>query len=95
MATISDTTTLEPEDFQSPKNPTQLQKSISTSTNIIDYLQENESNHSKNLKSKETESKQEETTKNKEDMTTAYIAKILEFTGEDNDTSSQEWLDKV
>ncbi|KAG9301443.1 hypothetical protein G9A89_018115 [Geosiphon pyriformis] len=28
-------------------------------------------------------------------MTTAYIAKIPEFTGEDNDTSSQEWLDKV
>ncbi|KAG9284731.1 hypothetical protein G9A89_003034 [Geosiphon pyriformis] len=28
-------------------------------------------------------------------MTTAYIAKIPEFTGEDNNTSSQKWLDKV
>ncbi|KAG9289277.1 hypothetical protein G9A89_007522 [Geosiphon pyriformis] len=28
-------------------------------------------------------------------MTTAYIAKIPEFTGKDNDTSPQEWLDKV
>ncbi|KAG9299841.1 hypothetical protein G9A89_003385 [Geosiphon pyriformis] len=28
-------------------------------------------------------------------MTTAYIAKISEFTGKDNDTSPQEWLDKV
>ncbi|KAG9297315.1 hypothetical protein G9A89_002004 [Geosiphon pyriformis] len=28
-------------------------------------------------------------------MATAYIAKIPEFTGEDNNTSSQEWLDKV
>ncbi|KAG9285634.1 hypothetical protein G9A89_009274 [Geosiphon pyriformis] len=28
-------------------------------------------------------------------MATAYIAKIPEFTSEDNDTSPQEWLDKV
>ncbi|KAG9299579.1 hypothetical protein G9A89_020750 [Geosiphon pyriformis] len=28
-------------------------------------------------------------------MATAYIAKIPEFTSEDNDTSLQEWLDKV
>ncbi|KAG9305608.1 hypothetical protein G9A89_001669 [Geosiphon pyriformis] len=27
-------------------------------------------------------------------MATAYIAKIPEFTGEDNNTSPQEWLDK-
>ncbi|KAG9300014.1 hypothetical protein G9A89_009742 [Geosiphon pyriformis] len=62
------------------------QKPILTSTNIIDYLQENESNHSENLKSEETESEQEETIKNEEEMATAYIAKISEFT---------EWLDKV
>ncbi|KAG9287223.1 hypothetical protein G9A89_008853 [Geosiphon pyriformis] len=43
-------------------------------------MQENESNHSKNLKSKETESEQEETTENKKEMPTAYIAKIPEFT---------------
>ncbi|KAG9302052.1 hypothetical protein G9A89_021096 [Geosiphon pyriformis] len=83
------------EDFQSPKNPTQQQKPISTSTNIIDYLQENKSNHLENLESKETESEQEETTENKEEMATAYIAKIPEFTGKDNNTSPQKWLDKV
>ncbi|KAG9294157.1 hypothetical protein G9A89_021516 [Geosiphon pyriformis] len=83
------------EDFQSPRNPTQQQKPISTSANIIDYLQENESNHSESLESKETESEPEEITENEEKMATAYIAKIPEFTGKDNDTSPQEWLDKV
>ncbi|KAG9300123.1 hypothetical protein G9A89_000863 [Geosiphon pyriformis] len=70
-------------------------KPILTSANIIDYLQENESNHSESLESEETEPEPEEATENKEKMATAYIAKILEFMGEDNDTSSQEWLDKV
>ncbi|KAG9299190.1 hypothetical protein G9A89_013838 [Geosiphon pyriformis] len=84
-----------PEDFQSPKNPTQQQEPISTSANIIDYLQENESNHSESLESEETKPEPEETTENGKEMATAYIAKISEFTGEDNDTSPQEWLDKV
>ncbi|KAG9296341.1 hypothetical protein G9A89_014933 [Geosiphon pyriformis] len=84
-----------PEDFQSLRNPTQQQEPISTSANIIDYLQENESNHSESLESKETESEPEEITENEEKMATAYIAKISEFTGEDNNTSPQEWLDKV
>ncbi|KAG9289492.1 hypothetical protein G9A89_003651 [Geosiphon pyriformis] len=84
-----------PEDYQSPRNPTQQQEPISTSANIIDYLQENESNYSESPESEETESEQEETTENEKVMATAYIAKIPEFTGEDNDTSPQEWLDKV
>ncbi|KAG9290617.1 hypothetical protein G9A89_011580 [Geosiphon pyriformis] len=84
-----------PEDFQSPRNPTQQQEPISTSANIIDYLQENESNHSESLESKETESEPEKITENEKEMATAYIAKIPEFTGKDNDTSPQEWLDKV
>ncbi|KAG9306672.1 hypothetical protein G9A89_004219 [Geosiphon pyriformis] len=63
--------------------------------NIIDYLQENESNHSESLESEKTESEPEKITGNKKEMTTAYIAKIPEFTGKNNDTSSQEWLDKV
>ncbi|KAG9299442.1 hypothetical protein G9A89_009394 [Geosiphon pyriformis] len=79
-----------PEDFQSPRNPTQQQEPISTSANIIDYLQENESNHSKSLESEETELEPKEITGNKEKMATAYIAKIPEFTGENNDTSPQE-----
>ncbi|KAG9283950.1 hypothetical protein G9A89_005457 [Geosiphon pyriformis] len=84
-----------PKDFQSPRNPTQQQEPISTSANIINYLQENESNHSESLESKKTESEPEEIPENKKKMATAYIAKIPEFTGEDNDTSPQEWLDKV
>ncbi|KAG9284817.1 hypothetical protein G9A89_003740 [Geosiphon pyriformis] len=84
-----------PENFQLLKNSTQQQKPISTSTNLFDYLQENESNYSENLESKETKSEPEETTENKEEMTTVYIAKITKFTSKDNNTSSQEWLDKV
>ncbi|KAG9299809.1 hypothetical protein G9A89_013169 [Geosiphon pyriformis] len=60
-----------PEDFQSPRNPIQQQELISTSANIIDYLQKNESNYSESLESKETESVPEEITKNKEEMATA------------------------
>ncbi|KAG9293077.1 hypothetical protein G9A89_016439 [Geosiphon pyriformis] len=55
----------------------------------------NQSNHLENLGSKKTELEQEETTENKEKMATAYIAKIPEFTDEDNDTNPQKWLDKV
>ncbi|KAG9306999.1 hypothetical protein G9A89_003050 [Geosiphon pyriformis] len=75
-----------PEDFQLSRNPTQQQEPISTNANIIDYLQENESNHLESLESEETESEPEEITGNKKEMATAYIAKIPEFT---------EWLDKV
>ncbi|KAG9303518.1 hypothetical protein G9A89_018414 [Geosiphon pyriformis] len=82
-------------DFQLPRNSTQQQEPISTSANIINYLQENESNHSESLKSEEIELKPEKITENEKEMATAYIAKIPEFTGEDNDTSPQEWLDKV
>ncbi|KAG9298327.1 hypothetical protein G9A89_002815 [Geosiphon pyriformis] len=80
--------------LQTPEQGTS-QEPISTSTNIIEYLQENESDHSKNLKSEKTESEQKKATENEEKMATAYIAKIPEFTGKDNDTSPQEWLDKV
>ncbi|KAG9297341.1 hypothetical protein G9A89_004003 [Geosiphon pyriformis] len=62
------------------RNLSQQQKPISTSTNIIKYLQEIESNFSENLESEKTESEQEETIENKEKMTTAYITKIPEFT---------------
>ncbi|KAG9291589.1 hypothetical protein G9A89_022008 [Geosiphon pyriformis] len=82
-------------DFQSPRNPTQQQEPILTSANIIDYLQKNKSNLSESLESEGTKSEPEEITENEEEMATAYIAKIPEFTGEDNNTSPQEWLDKV
>ncbi|KAG9294966.1 hypothetical protein G9A89_017760 [Geosiphon pyriformis] len=76
--------------YQLPRNSTQQQEPISTSTNIIDYLQENESNYSENLESKETKSEQKGTTENEKEITTAYIAKIPEFTGKNNDTKSFE-----
>ncbi|KAG9286056.1 hypothetical protein G9A89_022733 [Geosiphon pyriformis] len=80
--------------LQTPEQRTS-QKPISTSTNLLDYLQKNKSNHSKNLESEKTKSEPEETTENKKEIATAYIAKIPEFTSEDNDTSPQEWLNKV
>ncbi|KAG9291197.1 hypothetical protein G9A89_004600 [Geosiphon pyriformis] len=68
--------------------PIQQQEPILTSTNFIDYLAENQN--------EETKSEQEtEDSENKEEMTSTYIAKIFEFTGEDSKTSSQEWLNKV
>ncbi|KAG9305123.1 hypothetical protein G9A89_007763 [Geosiphon pyriformis] len=76
------------EDFQSPKSPIQQPKPILTNTNLIDYLTENQS--------EETKSEQEtEDSENEEEMASTYIAKISEFTGEDSETSPQEWLDKV
>ncbi|KAG9290768.1 hypothetical protein G9A89_011731 [Geosiphon pyriformis] len=76
------------EDFQSPKSPIQQQEPILTSTNLIDYLAEN--------RSEKTELEQEtENSENKEKMASTYIAKIPEFTGEDSETSPQEWLEKV
>ncbi|KAG9297404.1 hypothetical protein G9A89_009488 [Geosiphon pyriformis] len=44
----------------------------------------------------ETKSEQKtEDSENEEEMVSTYIAKIPEFTGEDSETSPQEWLDKV
>ncbi|KAG9306579.1 hypothetical protein G9A89_004776 [Geosiphon pyriformis] len=76
------------EDFQSPKSSIQQQKPILISTNLIDYLAENQS--------EETESEQEtEDSENEKEMASTYIAKIPEFTEKDSETSPQEWLDKV
>ncbi|KAG9300743.1 hypothetical protein G9A89_023541 [Geosiphon pyriformis] len=79
--------------LRTPEQGTSVKLPLSITPFPISF--ENESNHSESLESEETELKPEEITENKEEMATAYIAKIPEFTGEDNDTSSQEWLDKV
>ncbi|KAG9288459.1 hypothetical protein G9A89_015665 [Geosiphon pyriformis] len=72
----------------SPKSPIQQQEPILTSTNLINYLAENQS--------EKTESEQEtEDSENKEEMASTYIAKIPDFSGEDIETSPQEWLDQV
>ncbi|KAG9306172.1 hypothetical protein G9A89_016076 [Geosiphon pyriformis] len=62
---------------------------------MADKIFENKNNHSENLESKKTESESEKITENEKEMSTAYIAKISEFTGKNNNTSFQEWLDKV
>ncbi|KAG9304668.1 hypothetical protein G9A89_021448 [Geosiphon pyriformis] len=77
-----------------PNTPT-LQKTPAKHLQTLEQGTKNKSNHSESLESKETESEPEEITENEEEMATAYIAKIPEFTGEDNDTSLQEWLDKI
>ncbi|KAG9287613.1 hypothetical protein G9A89_019674 [Geosiphon pyriformis] len=83
-------------DFTSQKKPIQQQEPVSISTNLLDYLQENESNYSESLESEETEAELEtEDVENEKEMASPYIAKIPEFTGEDSKTSYQEWLDKV
>ncbi|KAG9298850.1 hypothetical protein G9A89_015871 [Geosiphon pyriformis] len=78
-------------DFTSQKRPIQQQEPVSTSTNLLDYLQENESNHSESLKSEETEAELEtEDVENKKEMAFTYIAKIPKFTREDSETSPQK-----
>ncbi|KAG9285163.1 hypothetical protein G9A89_004378 [Geosiphon pyriformis] len=79
--------------LQTPEQGTSVKLPLSITPFPI--LLENESNYSESLESKETESEPEEIPENKEEMATAYIAKIPEFTDKDNDTSPQEWLDKV
>ncbi|KAG9289848.1 hypothetical protein G9A89_015428 [Geosiphon pyriformis] len=78
------------QETSSPRNLTQQQEPISISTNIIEYLQKNESKHSENLGSEETESEQKEATESKEEIATAYIAKISEFTG-----IAEEWFENL
>ncbi|KAG9289027.1 hypothetical protein G9A89_015576 [Geosiphon pyriformis] len=79
--------------LQTPEQGTSVKLPLSITPFPISL--ENESNHSESLESEETKLEPEKITENKEEMATAYIAKIPEFTGEDNDTSPQEWLDKV
>ncbi|KAG9294203.1 hypothetical protein G9A89_021562 [Geosiphon pyriformis] len=88
-----------PEDFTSLRSPTRQQELLQTSSNFLDFLAENQSEHSKTAVNEENDSEitEEETidSKNEEDKMTAYITKISEFNGEDIKTSPQEWLDQV
>ncbi|KAG9307593.1 hypothetical protein G9A89_023158 [Geosiphon pyriformis] len=64
--------------LQTPEQGTSVKLPLSIT--LFPISLENESNYSESLESKETESKPEEITENKEEMATAYIAKIPEFT---------------
>ncbi|KAG9286602.1 hypothetical protein G9A89_005370 [Geosiphon pyriformis] len=88
-----------PEDFTSHRSPTKQQEPLQTSSNLLDFLAENQSEHSETAANKENNSEITEEgsidSENEEDEMTTYIAKIPEFNGKDIETSPQEWLDQV
>ncbi|KAG9294926.1 hypothetical protein G9A89_003266, partial [Geosiphon pyriformis] len=88
-----------PEDFTLLRSPTRQQELLQTSSNLLDFLAENQSKHSETAANKENNSEitEEESidSENEEDKMTTYIAKIPEFNGEDIETSPQEWLNQV
>ncbi|KAG9302039.1 hypothetical protein G9A89_021083 [Geosiphon pyriformis] len=87
------------EDFTSPRSSTRQQKPLQTSFNLLDFLAENQSEHSETAVNEENNSEisKEESinSENEEDKMTAYITKIPEFNREDIETSPQEWLNQV
>ncbi|KAG9285607.1 hypothetical protein G9A89_009247 [Geosiphon pyriformis] len=86
-------------DFTLLRSPTRQQEPLQTSSNLLNFLAENQSEHSETTANEENNSEitEEESinSENKEDEITTYIAKISEFNGEDIETSPQEWLDQV
>ncbi|KAG9300310.1 hypothetical protein G9A89_011383 [Geosiphon pyriformis] len=78
-------------DFTSLRSPTRQQEPLQTTENQSEHSETaaNEKNNSEITKEESIDSE------NKEDEMTTYIAKILEFNGEDIETSPQEWLDQV
>ncbi|KAG9297311.1 hypothetical protein G9A89_002000 [Geosiphon pyriformis] len=87
------------EDFTLPRSPTRQQESLQTSSNFLDFLAENQSEHSETAANKENDSEisKEESinSENEENKMTPYITKIPEFNEKDIETSSQEYLDQV
>ncbi|KAG9294951.1 hypothetical protein G9A89_017745 [Geosiphon pyriformis] len=88
-----------PEDFTSLRSPTRQQEPLQTSSNLLDFLAENQSEHSETAVNEENNSeiteKESIDSENEEDEMTTYITKIPDFNGEDIETSPQEWLDQV
>ncbi|KAG9284261.1 hypothetical protein G9A89_002071 [Geosiphon pyriformis] len=88
-----------PEDFTSLRSLIRQQEPLQTSSNFLDFLAENQSEHSETAANEENkpEISEEESidSENKENEMTTYIAKIPEFNREDIETSPQEWLDQV
>ncbi|KAG9291674.1 hypothetical protein G9A89_022093 [Geosiphon pyriformis] len=87
-----------PEDFTSLRSSTKQQEPLQTSSNLLDFLAENQSEHSETAANEENNSEitKEEliNSENEENEMTTYIAKIPEFNGEDIETSPQKWLDQ-
>ncbi|KAG9288092.1 hypothetical protein G9A89_017687 [Geosiphon pyriformis] len=80
-----------PEDFTSLRSPTRQQELLQTSSNLLDFLAENQSEHSETAANEENNSEitEEESidSENEEDEMTTYITKISEFNREDIETS--------
>ncbi|KAG9307168.1 hypothetical protein G9A89_016996 [Geosiphon pyriformis] len=78
------------EDFTSLRSPTRQQESLQTSSNLLDFLAENQSKHSETAANKENNSEitEEESidSENKEGEMTTYITKISEFNGKNIET---------
>ncbi|KAG9291673.1 hypothetical protein G9A89_022092 [Geosiphon pyriformis] len=83
-----------PENFTSLRSSTKQQEPLQTSSNLLDFLAENQSKHSETAANEENNSEitEEESidSENKKNKMTTYIAKIPEFNGEDIETSPQE-----
>ncbi|KAG9290072.1 hypothetical protein G9A89_010378 [Geosiphon pyriformis] len=84
-------------DFTSLRSPIRQQEPLQTSSNLLDFLAENQSEHSQTAANKENkpEISEEESidSENKKDKMTTYIAKISEFNGEDIETrTAGEWF---
>ncbi|KAG9287241.1 hypothetical protein G9A89_008871 [Geosiphon pyriformis] len=83
-----------PEDFTSLRSLIRQQELLQTSSNLLDFLAENQSEHSETAANEENNSEitKEESinSENEEDKMTTYIAKIPKFNGEDIETSPQE-----
>ncbi|KAG9302756.1 hypothetical protein G9A89_009533 [Geosiphon pyriformis] len=88
-----------PEDFTSLRSLIRQQELLQTSSNLLDFLAENQSEHSETAANKENNSEITEEksidSENEEDKMTTYITKIPEFNEKDIKTSPQEWLDQV
>ncbi|KAG9296044.1 hypothetical protein G9A89_011896 [Geosiphon pyriformis] len=88
-----------PKNFTALRSPIRQQEPLQTSSNILDFLAENQSEHSETAANEENNSEitEEEliNSEKEEDEMTTYIAKIPEFNREDIETSPQEWLDQV
>ncbi|KAG9290184.1 hypothetical protein G9A89_022160 [Geosiphon pyriformis] len=86
-------------DFTSLRSPIRQQEPLQTSSNLLDFLAKNQSEHFETAVNKENEPEisEEESidSENEEDKMTTYIAKIPEFNGKNIETSPQEWLDQV
>ncbi|KAG9298960.1 hypothetical protein G9A89_020273 [Geosiphon pyriformis] len=88
-----------PEDFTLLKSLTRQQELLQTSSNLLDFLAKNQSEHSETAANEENNSEITEEkpidSENEEDEMTTYITKIPDFNEEDIETSPQEWLDQV